>query len=486
VVYGAEVRHVALYCRISVDRHGRREGVDAQERWGRAYAEKTWPGVPVVVYSDNDISATGDAHRPEFERFRADVAAGRVAHVWAVEQSRLTRGEVAWFELAAELDAAGIPELHTDRDGVVRVQDAVAGIKAVLNAYEVRRLTQRIRDRIAENAALGRPPAAPTFGYRHGVDEDGGKTLHQHPEEAAAVKEAAARILAGWSQTNVAREMTKQGFTGRRGGPLTPGKIYKILTNPTVAGLRVHRGKVTKGIWEPILDGETWRAVRRKLDSPRVVQRADGKTHQITPAGLSPKNGRKYLLTGGLAVCGLCGTPLVGTRKMDTKTRKFRPEMLCSTVRGGCGRLSILLEPTEEHVVGELKRVLDTPEFREALTSGDEHAEHREATLRKLEAIEQQREELAQMWGAGKLSAGEWQAAREQILEREARARAELADIPPPLHADLEGVGEAWPAMTLDERREILRLIIERITIHPAKPGVRPFDPGRIEIKWWA
>jgi hypothetical protein len=34
------------------------------------------------------------------------------------------------FEFAADLDAAGLTQVHTNRDGIVRVGDEVAGIKA--------------------------------------------------------------------------------------------------------------------------------------------------------------------------------------------------------------------------------------------------------------------------------------------------------------------------------------------------------------------
>ena len=75
-------------------------------------------------------------------------------------------GRCHWFELAAELDAAGITELHTDRDGVVRVRDEVAGIKAVLAAAEVRKLKRRVNDKLDELAAQGRPAGGRYFGYR--------------------------------------------------------------------------------------------------------------------------------------------------------------------------------------------------------------------------------------------------------------------------------------------------------------------------------
>src|SRR3954468_23212899 len=94
---------LALYCRISSDKTGRHEGVDAQEAWGREYGAVHFPGLPIEVFSDNNISAAGDDYRPEFERLRVAVQAGRIPRLWSVEQSRLERRKVEWFSLAAEL-----------------------------------------------------------------------------------------------------------------------------------------------------------------------------------------------------------------------------------------------------------------------------------------------------------------------------------------------------------------------------------------------
>lgn len=151
-------RYVALYCRISIDRQGRQEGVTRQERWGRDYARQTWPGMPIRVFSDNDLcAADDDVVRPAYDDLREAIRRGDVAHVWAVEQYRIERREIEWFRLAAEMDAAGITELHTNRDGIVRVHDEVAGIRAVLGAAEVRRIKCRVNDTLA--ARCRRAPA---------------------------------------------------------------------------------------------------------------------------------------------------------------------------------------------------------------------------------------------------------------------------------------------------------------------------------------
>ena len=163
----ATAEAVALICRISQDKSGKVEGVRAQEQWGRAYAAERWPGIPVRVYADNDLSAADDTHRPAYERFRVDLAAGLVTHVWAVEQSRLERREAEWFRLAAELDAAGVDELHTRRDGVIRVLDGVAECAAPSSTPgQVRKRKKRIRDKHEYIAAEAARPVR-RHGYRH-------------------------------------------------------------------------------------------------------------------------------------------------------------------------------------------------------------------------------------------------------------------------------------------------------------------------------
>src|SRR4029453_16429738 len=50
------VNTAGIYARISIDKSGRKEGVEAQEKWGRAYAAEHWPGFPVRVFKDNNLS----------------------------------------------------------------------------------------------------------------------------------------------------------------------------------------------------------------------------------------------------------------------------------------------------------------------------------------------------------------------------------------------------------------------------------------------
>ena len=491
-------RHVGLYLRLSPRPDGRSEGVDVQERQGRQYASAAWPGVPVVVYADRLLSAADDTWRPEFEKLRQAIRDGEVAHVWCVEQSRLQRREVGWFELAAELAAAGIDEVHTSRDGIVRVADDIAGIKAVINAGEIRKMKKRVNDRLADNAREGLAAGSLPFGFRHVLDDKGRKTYEQKPEQAEAIRWAADRVLSGWSLASVASALRSQGVTGphkvteadgtTRPGRITATSVRSWLTNPTVAGKRVHKGVIVgDGNWPAILPEDTWQALRAKLGSARTVVRSDGGTYPVGP-NHTGYSGRKYVLTGGLIRCGVCGHPMVGSIKQlkggSKRGGRDVAYYLCHPSAGGRACTGIMLEATEEHVLGRLFAELDKPEFLDAIAE-DAHAARRDEITTALSAIDGKRAELAAMWARGQRTSQEWQAARDALDMTERELRAELDEKgPPPARVDIEQARSAWPSMTLGERREFVRRGIERVTIGRARPGLQRFDPERITIEW--
>jgi site-specific DNA recombinase len=490
--------YAAIYARLSPRPDGSYEGVPSQVKWGRAYAAQHWPGVPVKVFADKAISAANGDHRPGFEELREAVARGEVAYLWSVEQTRLERREVEWFRLAAELDAGGIVELHTNRDGIVRVRDEVAGIKAVLAAGEVRKLKRRVNDRLAEIAADGRPAGSRVYGYRHALDDEGKKTLHIVESEAAVVREAAEKILAGWSLSRIAAELHGRGLHGphrrkvknaagevvdTRPSTITNQTVRSMVTNATVAGWRTHKGRQTRGVWEPILDQQTWDAVRDKLSAPRTVKQANGHTYPISGAPHA-STARKYLLTGGTAVCGVCGAPLVASMK-QLKRGRVEPYYLCHPKVGGRACIGILGTKFEEHVVATLLDELDRPDFRQALAE-DEHAARRDEISTALRVVEGKRRRLAARWASeDDMDEDEWQTARRGLIERERELRAELAAVPPPVaRTDLDLIREAWPLMNLDERREIVGMFVERVVVKRATPGTTGFDPRRVAVEW--
>ena len=172
---------VGLYCRISVDKSGKREGVERPRGVGPSSTPPSAGRAPrCALFIDNNLSG-GDDHRPGYDELRAAVRAGEITHLWARDQARLERRH-EWFALVAELVAADITELHTRHDGVVQIDGIGADVQAIVNARYIRDLRQKTRDKHERIAAAGRPNGGQPFGYRHGVDDQKRKSLIVHED----------------------------------------------------------------------------------------------------------------------------------------------------------------------------------------------------------------------------------------------------------------------------------------------------------------
>lgn len=506
---------VALYCRISYDRNGRAEGVEAQERWGRTYAARYWPNLPVEPFVDNDISAADpNVDRPAFNRLRQWVREGRVAQLWGVEQYRIVRQPVEWFSFADELAAAGVEEVHTDRDGVIRVHDDVAGIKAVLGAGEVRRLKRRLKDKFSDEAVRGIAPTVRCFGYKLAKTKDGQRTYEQVPEEAEAIRWAAEMFLSGWNDQMLAAEWRKRGLSGAHrvkvrdpetgmavrdeetGEPVTRASVVtgttvrRALTNPAVAGLRSYHGEiVATGIWEPIISEEARQQILARVGAVRQVTTANGQTYTVNPAATQApgRTRRKYLLTGGAAVCGVCDSRLAAS------FRKFRrwsgTQYFCAKQFGGKGCVSIRAEVLEEIVRRRMFEQLADDAFLDRF-SKDPAAPERERLAQQLVQVAAKREDLAAAWASNdSLRMEDWQQARAGLDRREEAVHAQLAQLPPPppKRFDREAVKNPglWELMNLGERCEYISMFVREVRVLRATPPYTDENTeARVEIVW--
>ena len=486
-------RHVAIYCRLSPRPDGTSEGVDVQERQGRAYAAQAWPGVPVVVYSDRLLSAADeDVWRPGFEKLRQAIRDGEVAHLWCVEQSRLQRLEVGWFVLAAELAAAGIDEIHTGRDGIVRVADDIAGIKAVLDGRggpqveEARERPARRQRRpgpacrVGAVRASGMTPA--TTGPRPTAQVPGGGRRRS----AESMGQGSRRVEPVGHRRRPPRAGAHRGarrHPDRGLGPLVADQPDRRR----VAGAprRDHRaGQLGPDPDRGRMAGVPGEA-RRPAGGCPLGTAGPTRSARRTPA--TP--GRKYVLTGGLAVCGVCGRAVVGSVKQlkggARRGGRDVPYYLCHPSRAAGPAPGSCSSPPRSTWQTGCSPSWTSPAFLDAIAE-DAHAARREEITTALSAIDAKREELAGLWGTpGGLTSGEWAGARAALDASERELRAELAEKgPPPARVNIEQARASWPLMTLGEQREFLRLFIARVTIGRARPGLQRFDPDRITIEW--
>ena len=130
----------------------------------------------------------------------------------------------------------------------------------------------------------------------------------------------------------------------------------------------------------------------------------------------------EYLLTGGMARCGLCDAALI-SRPNGKKERCY----VCATGVGlhGCGKIRRLADPVEALVRDALFATVDSPEFAakvKAASKGDGSKAARETA----DGIRAKLTRLTDEWARDEITDAEWRAARETLTSRLTDAEAVL------------------------------------------------------------
>jgi site-specific DNA recombinase len=471
-----EVRDAAIYARRS--KRGETAGsVPMQVGRCQKFAEQQ--GWSFTVFTDDGKSGWDPGvTRDGYEEMVQAIQAGDVSSVVLYKADRLLRDdeERARFERLAR--AAGV-DVYLSRGTRYDLSTGDGRNSFRLAAQEAVHFSDTLSERIADHheelAAGGYWNGGPRpFGYRV-VGEKGARSLEPVPEEAAAVREAAAAIIDGEGLRTVTRRWNEQGLRTPSGNLWAAKAVKGVLVSSRVAGLRQHRGQVSgKASWPGIVDRRTWKEV--KAEFKRRAGQAE--TRQGRP------DRPRYLMTGLLRCT--CGRHLNGNPNNGT------PAYAC--LRPGKDhpgtRVRVNARPAEEHVTllaagmerdrTDVHDPGEAPELQQAL---DELDERRSAWLRNaagagldpadiregLTPLNEERQRLEDRLA-------------EEVTAREPATWGEIADQLDAYVADPEVADEAF--FTSPETRAWIESLVERVDVGPAVRGRNTFDPGRFRIVW--
>jgi len=291
------------------------------------------------------------------------------------------------------------------------------------------------------------------------------------PAEAQVLREAARRVIRGESLRSLAREFNARGLRPVQAAKFSAANLGKLLANPRYVGRAVYKGvEVADGQWPPILDKATHEQLKATLSNPA----------RRSQAGRPPV----HLLVGGILRCAVDGAAL-GARAPDRSGRRYGCEG--GDREGGRVHLVVAAAPLERFVESAVLHALDGPKLGEFLklraTNGDRELAD------QLVADERRSTDLAAMYAAGEIGKPEWLAARPVLQQRIRSARerlarraeaAILADVGPEPGA----LAAAWRRWTPEQRRDVLRLVLEAVVVSPATRRGPGFDESRVELRW--
>jgi site-specific DNA recombinase len=438
-------------------------GMERQEEDCRALC--TREGWEVAqTYDDEGVSAAAGKHRPAFEQALADLGAGAVDVLVIASLDRFVRS--LWDMLRVERVVESGGRLISVGDGWLDTADPAARFilrqRAMVAEMELENIRRRVARRHRQRAEAGEPLVSGRrpFGYarkdRSEVDE----------REAAAIREAAERLLDGWSLRRVVAELEVAAPSGK---PWDVQNFRAVLLSSGVAGFRSYKGdpEFRRGTWEPVLDEATWRQLRALLLSRK-------------------KPGRPAVhLLSGLLECGLCGAHM---------WTKYRPDGVRQYACGqrpnqtNCGRLAIKADPVDELVEQAVLLRLAGPGLKAALQLDGADSD-RDRLLAQRQEAERIRDEIEDMFKAGQIKRDAWVRMHAPAVEQVDLIEAQLAAVT--RRSVLAGLPDArgpldkwWRKATVEEKREVLASLLIKCVVAPSGPRMSKFDPGRLQLVW--
>jgi DNA invertase Pin-like site-specific DNA recombinase len=501
-----------------------RESQRRQRRLVERAMELGWSrGSLVVVDEDLGESGSRSGRRGGFDEMVAEAALGKIGIIFALEVSRISRGNRNWYHL---LDICAITHtLIGDTDGIYDPRAyndrLLLGLKGTMSEAELHMIKQRLVEAVRSKAQRGeyRFPLPPGYVW----DESG--RMVKHPDDQ--VRSTLALIFRKFDELGAVHaaqmalhedgvRVPMRTVRGQRLRWSAPGYCYlhRILTNPLYAGAYVYGLRQV----EECLD-ESQRPVKRVRNRARgnwpvlipdhhegyiSWEKFERNQQQIVAnrRGGAPGAARGGgSLLQGLVLCGRCGRQmLVGYNSRSRRVwyrcvsqREQTGAPVCQSF--GAGRL-------EQAVSSMLLEVLEPAGVEAMIAAAESHVKASEAQRQlweqKVERARYERDLARRQYEAvdpdNRLVAGElerrWEAAlrnlecvRSEAKSRiEALGRALTVDDQARLKRYAQGLPSLWHAPTTrpEDRKRLVRCLIENVVVTVPDSG----DHLQAKIHW--
>lgn len=301
---------VAIYARLSVDRDGKKVGIDTQLQDSRRLVkERGW--VVADEYVDRNLTAADKlVARPEYDRLVRDYHAGRFSGLVCWDLDRLTRQPRQledWIDAAESARSLSVVTANGEADLTTDGGRLYARLKVAVAKGETERASARQKRSKQARRETGKwHGGIPPYGYSARNGE-----LLPASAEVSRIKEAAKRLLDDREPMHsIVTDWNNKGVRTRSGKHWRQANLRSILLNRSMLG-ETKAGVVG---WDPIIDARTFDRLTALLSDPsRKVVHSPG------------VKGGKHSMGGGLSVCAKCGKPLV----TNTKTNANGPTLGC-------------------------------------------------------------------------------------------------------------------------------------------------------------
>lgn len=522
-------RLAIIYVRQSTLQQVERHGESTKLQYGlanKAY-DLGWARDKILVI-DDDLGRSGSnaEGRPGFQRLVAEVGLDHVGLVLGIEMSRLARSCRDWYQLLEICalfrtligDADGIydPSSYNDR--------LLLGLKGTMSEAELHVIKQRMVEGKRAKAKRGELAFPLPMGY---IRRPSGEIIKDPDEQAQSIIQLIFDLFDRFLTINAVLkylvihkiQMPIRENTGLQKGELSwrrPNRptLSNLFHNPFYAGAYVYgrrpsdprrkkAGRPSTGRtvakmaeWAVLLKDKipayiTWEQYER---NQRQLQ-----SNSILSGIGVPRSGLSLL--AGLLICGHCGLRMATTYTKDSRTFRYScgrmnsdyAEALCQSLKGN---------PLDDLIVGQCLEALEPAALEVSLQVAEDMEKERKQLLahwkKQLERANYETERAYRQYNViepeNRLVARTLEKKWEEALSAEEKLKKEydqfLLEQPTTLSSKerdsirqlASDIPSLWEASTTtqEERKEIIRLLIERILVTVEGKT----EKVRVEIHW--
>jgi len=473
------------YCRVSTEEQSTDDhySLENQEKKATDQARlKDWR----LVRVRKDVASGKDANRSGYQEMIAAIKAGEIDVVVVYRLDRLCRNVrdiYDFLDLIKEREVA-FCSISEGFDTTTAMGRAMLGVAAVFAQLTREMIAENVKDGLMRRAESGKwngPKWNPPYGYRYVP----GGTIEPVPAQAEVIRQIFRWFTQDkWGTTKIARVLNQQGVA--RDTPMaTSGawyqtQIWGLLQSPVYAGYLSAGGKLVRGEHEPLIDEETWELTK---------EIAASKKKQAPRTKASPH------LLSGFVRCGKCDRILVAQyARYKTKggerrfvgfrhaPNEFAGERFCPGVyhRG---------DTLEEAVVAAILELASKPDIKElALAAARERLTDEAQPMRdeasRIAGRLSELDELFDEWAARLdkriIDDNQFERHNAALLAEKEKLQAKQGELELKLSAGerlevsldevqkaLQDMSGAWDRLEFEEKREILRLLVEKVAVHP-------------------
>jgi site-specific DNA recombinase len=355
----------AIYCRVSTEDQ-EREGTSLQTQLAACqdYCQKRGYNVG-VSFSEAYSGLTFD--RPKLNELREIIRAGGVNVLVIYCLDRLSRNATHGVILRDELDKSNVLlESVTEDIDKTPLGEAITylrGTFAQVEAEKIRERTMRGKKAFLQKGKLPTGTGKGLYGYKWDKENKQRIPLELETKIVLRIFES---VAAGDGYFNTARKLNDLEIPTKTGSKWSPRTIYNMTGNPSYIGMtyygQTHGSRKTKLVKQPksewiLLPEVTPPIISKELfERVQAIRQRNGELNKA-------KAKHDYILKGH-AVCGYCGTPLVGSF-MNHRFRYYhcRATYPTATRVKACNARYIRADELEEKAFNSLGRVLQHPEL---------------------------------------------------------------------------------------------------------------------------